>query len=306
MSVIKTASLVKHYKKVQVLKGVSIAVEEGEIYGLLGRNGAGKTTLVKILLGLVHPTSGEAELLGTRVGDPSARREVGFLPEDHRLPEYHTAESALEFYGGLSGMSGRERRAKIPGLIEFVGLKDAAKRKVRTYSKGMKQRLGLAQAMLHNPRVMFLDEPTDGVDPVGRKEVRDLLVKLKSEKKTIFLNSHLLSEVELVCDRVAIIELGELRREGTVKDMTRVENVYALSFGAPIDPLLPELEQRTKGLRKVEGGIEITVDDVSKLNAILDFLRSKGMNITGMTEKKHTLEQVFLETLDKPADGTVA
>jgi ABC-2 type transport system ATP-binding protein len=306
MSVIKTVSLVKHYKKVHALKGVSIAVEEGEIYGLLGRNGAGKTTLVKILLGLVHPTSGDAQLLGTTVGEPSARREVGFLPEDHRLPEYHTAESALEFYGGLSGMSGRERREKIPGLIEFVGLKDAARRKVRTYSKGMKQRLGLAQAMLHNPRVLFLDEPTDGVDPVGRKEVRDLLVRLKSEKKTIFLNSHLLSEVELVCDRVAIIELGELRREGTVKDLTRVENVYALSFGAPIDALIPEIEQRVKGLRKVEGGIEITVEDVTKLNAVLDFLRSKNMNITGMTEKKHTLEQVFLGVVEKPDPGKVA
>jgi ABC-2 type transport system ATP-binding protein len=307
MPVIETSKLVKHYKNVEALKGVTIAVEKGEIYGLLGRNGAGTTTLVKILLGLVHPTAGEAKLLGTRVGDPKARRDVGFLPEDHRLPEYHTAETALDFYGGLSGMGGRERRAKIPELIDIVGLKDAARRKVRTYSKGMKQRLGLAQAMLHNPSVLFLDEPTDGVDPVGRKEVRDMLVKFKAEGKTIFLNSHLLSEVELVCDRVAIIELGELRREGTVKDLTRVENVYTLSFAAPIDPLIPELEKRVKSLRKVEGGIEISVDDVTKLNAILDYLRSTGMNITGMSEKKHTLEQVFLTTLDKPEqDGKVA
>src|SRR5262245_57634576 len=147
MPVIETAGLVKHYKKVQALKGVTIAVEQGEIYGLLGRNGAGKTTLVKILLGLVHPTGGVAKLLGTEVGNPSARRDVGFLPEDHRLPDYHTAESALDFYGGLSGLDRRTRREKIPGLVDFVGLKDAARRKVRTYSKGMKQRLGLAQAM---------------------------------------------------------------------------------------------------------------------------------------------------------------
>src|SRR5262245_52750697 len=152
MPVIETSQLVKHYKNVQALKGISLAVEQGEIYGLLGRNGAGKTTLVKILLGLVHPTSGGAQLLGTQVGDPAARREIGFLPEDHRLPDYHTAETALDFYGGLSGLDGRTRREKIPGLIETVGLKDAARRKVRTYSKGMKQRLGLAQAMLHDPR----------------------------------------------------------------------------------------------------------------------------------------------------------
>ncbi|HZN61771.1 MAG TPA: ABC transporter ATP-binding protein, partial [Planctomycetota bacterium] len=289
------------------LKGVSLSVEKGEIYGLLGRNGAGKTTLVKILLGLVHPTDGEAKLLGTRVGDPAARRDVGFLPEDHRLPDYHSAESALDFYGGLSGLDGTTRRARIPELIELVGLKDAGRRKVRTYSKGMKQRLGLAQAMIHDPRVLFLDEPTDGVDPVGRKEVRDMLVRCKSEGKTIFLNSHLLSEVELVCDRVAIIELGEVRREGTVKDLTRVENVYALSFAAPIDPLIPELEKRVKSLRRTEGGIEISVDDVTKLNAVLDFLRSSGMNITGMTEKKYTLEQVFLDVVDRPdAGGKVA
>jgi ABC-2 type transport system ATP-binding protein len=300
MPVIEINGLVKHYKNVHALKGISLAVEEGEIYGLLGRNGAGKTTLVKILLGLVHPTGGEAKLLGTRVGDPKARRDVGFLPEDHRLPDYHNAESALDFYGGLSGLRRRERRAKIPGLIELVGLKDAARRKVRTYSKGMKQRLGLAQALLHNPRLLFLDEPTDGVDPVGRKEVRDLLARLKGEGKTIFLNSHLLSEVELVCDRVAIIELGTLRREGKVRDMTRVENVYEMAFDSKIDPLIPAIQERTKGVRRIGSGIEVTVEDVAELNALIDFLRAQGMNLTGLTEKKHTLEQVFLETLDRP------
>jgi len=308
MPVIETNGLVKHYKNVQALKGISLAVEEGEIYGLLGRNGAGKTTLVKILLGLVRPTAGEAKLLGTRVGDPAARRDIGFLPEDHRLPEYHTAETALDFYGGLSGMSGRDRRAKIPGLIEMVGLKDAARRKVRTYSKGMKQRLGLAQAMLHEPRVLFLDEPTDGVDPVGRKDVRDLLMVLKGKGKTIFLNSHLLSEVELICDRVAIIELGLLRRVGSVAELTAARDMYELQIDRPIDPIIEELGKFVRGLRRIKGGLEVEVDGQDRLNALIDFIRSKGYGLSGVTPKRVTLEEIFLQTVghDAPAEGQAA
>lgn len=301
MPVIETAKLVKHYKNVHALKGVNISVEAGEIYGLLGRNGAGKTTLVKILLGIVHATDGSAKLLGKPVGDPASRARVGFLPEDHRLPDYHTAETALDFYGGLSGVPRRERQTLIPAMIERVGLKDAARRKVRTYSKGMKQRLCLGQAMLHNPDVLFLDEPTDGVDPVGRKEIRDLLATLKSQGKTIFLNSHLLSEVELVCDRVGIIELGALRREGNVREMTRVENVFAISVDKAIDPLLPAIQERVKGVRRVGSGVEVTVADSASLNALVDFIRGQGFNLTSMVEKKQTLEEVFLETLETPA-----
>ena len=300
MPVIETSALVKRYKNVQALKGVDLAVEKGEIYGLLGRNGAGKTTLVKILLGIVRPTEGGAKLLGRPVGDPGSRAHVGFLPEDHRLPEYHTAETALDFYGGLNGLSRRERRAKIPPMIESVGLRDAARRRVRTYSKGMKQRLGLAQAMLHDPKVLFLDEPTDGVDPVGRKEVRDVLTQLKAQGKTIFLNSHLLSEVELVCDRVGIIELGLLRREGGVRDLTRIENVYEMTFEGPVEGLLPGLRERAKGVRIIDGRVEVTVDDVPNLNALIDYVRAQGVSLTGLVGKKQTLEQIFLETLGPP------
>ena len=170
--VVSVNNLQKHYGKVHALDGVSLQVEPGTLFGLLGQNGAGKTTLIKILLGLVAPTAGSANLLGEPVGRPLNRLEVGYLPEDHRLPEYHTGPSLLEFYSALQGLTRPERKARIPYLLEILGLKGREKLRIRGYSKGMKQRLGLAQALLHRPKVLFLDEPTDGVDPVGRKNPR--------------------------------------------------------------------------------------------------------------------------------------
>ncbi|MDP6959745.1 MAG: ABC transporter ATP-binding protein [Planctomycetota bacterium] len=175
MSVVEIKDLVKHYGKVHALQGVSLSVEKGEIYGLLGRNGAGKTTMIKILLSIVRPTSGEAHLLDFPAGSSELRKRVGYLPEDHRFPDYHTSYSLLDFYGTLYGMPSSERKKKTLEVLEIVDLVEDGHRKIRTYSKGMKQRVGLAQAMLHDPDVYFLDEPTDGVDPIGRKKIREVL-----------------------------------------------------------------------------------------------------------------------------------
>ena len=210
MPVIHIDRLVKEYGPVKALKGVSLAVERGEIYGLLGQNGAGKTTMIKILLGITRLTDGSARLLGEPAGTVAVRRRVGYLPEDHRFPDYHTGYSLMELYGTLLEMSRGERRRRIPEMLETVGLKGRMHSKIRTYSKGMKQRLGIAQALMHQPEVIFLDEPTDGVDPVGRREIRVLMQRLKDEGTTIFLNSHLLGEVELICDRVGILDRGRL------------------------------------------------------------------------------------------------
>src|SRR5947207_8831457 len=206
--VIETRKLVKQYKKIQALGGVSLQVEKGEIFGLLGQNGAGKTTMVKILLGITNPTFGEAFMLDAPVGTPQVRKRVGYLPEDHHFPDYHTAASLLDFYGSLLGMPRADRRRRTPEMLELVGLKGRMHYKIRTYSKGMKQRVGIAQSMFHDPEVIFLDEPTDGVDPVGRREIRAIMQQLKQQGKTIFLNSHLLGEVELICDRVSILQRG--------------------------------------------------------------------------------------------------
>src|SRR3954469_17987383 len=208
VAAIETRDLRKRYRGVEALKGVSIRVEPGEVYGLLGQNGAGKTTLVKILLGIVTPTGGGADLLGRPAGDAAARNRTGDLPEDHRFPEYHTGWSLLDFYGSLHGVPRADCRKRIAAALERVGLGERMHSKIRTYSKGMKQRLGIAQALFHKPDLVFLDEPTDGVDPLGRREIRAILTELKDAGVTVFVNSHLLSEVELVCDRVAILRTG--------------------------------------------------------------------------------------------------
>ncbi|MFP6769847.1 MAG: ABC transporter ATP-binding protein, partial [Planctomycetaceae bacterium] len=197
-------------RRIEALRDVSLEVGRGEIFGLLGPNGAGKTTLIKVLLGIVRKTAGEATLLGHPAGQRAGRKQVGYLPEGHRIPRHLTGNSALEFYGSLSGLAVSETRQRRQQLLETVGLSDWGRTSVTKYSKGMLQRLGLAQAMLHEPNLLILDEPTDGVDPVGRSEIRDVLNLLKSQGKTIFLNSHLLQEVELVCDRVAVLHKGEV------------------------------------------------------------------------------------------------
>lgn len=297
MPVVHIQNLAKNYGPVQALKGVSLSVESGEIFGLLGRNGAGKTTMVKILLGIVKATSGEASLLGHPAGTAAARQKVGFLPEDHRFPDYHTARSALDFYGTLYEMGRDDRLRRIAEVLDLVQLKDAADRKVRTYSKGMKQRLGLAQAMLHSPEVYFLDEPTDGVDPVGRREIRDVLVKLKEQGKTIFVNSHILSEVELITNRVAILELGSLVKTGTVAELTQTKNMWELKFEGDAKGVLPEIAKIAKAARQIPGGIEVMLHDGHPIDPVVDVLRKNGLSIRGMMEKRTSLEDIFIETV---------
>jgi ABC-2 type transport system ATP-binding protein len=298
MPVIRTDTLVKEYGPVKALRGVSLAVRRGEIYGLLGRNGAGKTTLVKILLGIVRPTNGAAELLDRPTGTVAVRYRIGYLAEDHRFPDYHTGRSLLDFYGQLLGMPRRRRRQRIPQMLELAGIAHRAKSKIRTYSKGMRQRLGIAQALLHDPEVLFLDEPTDGVDPVGRSQIRSLLQQLKDDGKTIFLNSHLLSEVELITDRVGILEQGELVREGTVDELTRQRGQYLL--GLAEGQQFPQSEMERLGYkvtRAPDGLWQIAVTDSQNIDAVVDLLRARGLSLRHLVEKRVRLEDIFLETV---------
>jgi len=304
---IETRDLSKTYRdgwfgrrRVPALNGVSLGVMRGEIFGLLGPNGAGKTTLIKVLLGLVHKTAGEAELLGRPAGDIEARRHIGYLPEQHRIPHHLTGNTALEYYGRLSNMSMSDVRRRRPELLELVGLRRWGKTLVRKYSKGMMQRLGLAQAMLHDPELLILDEPTDGVDPVGRAEIRDILGRLKSQGKTIFLNSHLLQEIELVCDRVAILGQGKVRRMDSVEAIRRLTSPEAV-FTLRADDV--SVRRLLNGRKIIDSQsvdpehIRVSVDatDQADLDACIDVLRQGGISIAAVGRRQLTLEQAFLE-----------
>ena len=294
-------------RRVEALKDVSFNVERGSIFGLLGPNGAGKTTLIKILLGLVSKTGGEAQLLGLSAGNRRGRQQVGYLPEHHRIPRHLTGNTALTYYGGLSGLSASTVRRMRPQLLARVGLAEWGTMPVRKYSKGMQQRLGLAQAMLHDPQVLILDEPTDGVDPVGRREIRDVLGELKSEGKTIFLNSHLLQEIELVCDQVAILVEGRLQRLGTIEELTTRQQTdvsftvagdantirQALASQTILD-MTPQAENRFV--------VHIAAEHQAHVNTCVDLLRSDAIDILALTQSKDSLEDAFLNIVGNTSE----
>ena len=229
----------KTYKRrVQALRGIHMQVGRGEIFGLLGPNGAGKTTLVKIIMTVIHPTRAEGTVLGRPIGHKPTLAKVGYLPENHGFPPYFTAQQALEYYAAMAKVDRPTRRRRAAELLKMVGMSGWAKTRISMYSKGMQQRVCLAQALINDPQLIVLDEPTDGLDPVGRREVREVLRRLRDEGKTIFLNSHLLSEVEQVCSRVAILVEGQVVRQGTLEDLTSRGRYYEIELhGAPTDGL---------------------------------------------------------------------
>jgi ABC-2 type transport system ATP-binding protein len=303
VAVIETHQLIKNYRRIRALKGVSLSVEKGEIYGLLGQNGAGKTTLIKILLGITRGWQGEARLLDHPAGTSSVRKRVGYLPEDHRFPDYHTGASLLHFYGELLGVPRVERQRRIPEVLEMVGIKGRMHYKIRTYSKGMKQRLGIAQAIFHNPEVIFLDEPTDGVDPLGRREIREIMQRLKDKGTTLFLNSHLLSEVEMICDRVAILQRGEVIREGLIQDLTRQQGYFLVGLAKGQALPLEDLAQAGFHARPYGERWEVVLNDGQSIDAVVDFLRARGLSVRHLVEKKQSLEELFLETVEAAEPG---
>lgn len=306
MPVIETKNLSKVYsakfskQTVNALNDFTFNVEQGEIFGLLGPNGAGKTTLIKILLAITFPTNGSAKLFGTDVKNYKAKTKVGYLPENHKFPSYLTGEQVLGYYGQLSGMKeGSAMTKRIDEMLAMMNLKEWRNTKIKKYSKGMMQKLGLAQAMLSEPDLIFLDEPTDGVDPIGRKEIRDILSAIKAKGKTIFLNSHLLSEVEMICDRVAILNKGDLIKEGNVEDLTRAENIFAIHT---IDPLNTEVKQK---ILAVDGNAGMGENEINteagtdKLNGIIDVLRKNKIKIQSINQKTSTLEELFINVIKK-------
>jgi ABC-2 type transport system ATP-binding protein len=276
--------------------GVSLRVERGTAFGLLGPNGAGKTTFVKMLLGVIRPTAGGARLFGYDARIPSSRRPAGYLPENHRFPTYLTGAGMLDFYAALSGMETRARRKRIPELLALVGIGKWANVRLKKYSKGMLQRLGLAQALMHSPSLLMLDEPSDGVDPIGRREIREILRSLEEKGVTIFINSHLLAEVELFCREVAILHQGRVALLGQVKELTAGKG-YRLSAAAVPDALADALRVRAAGFANKDGLFEFQFTSREEVNEAVDLLRAERCPIEEVTRTSSTLEDVFMRTI---------
>jgi ABC-2 type transport system ATP-binding protein len=276
------------------LRPLHLVVEEGEIFGFLGPNGAGKTTTLKLLMGLVFPSSGSARILGKDWADPAIKAQIGFLPEQPYFYDYLTARELLEYYAQLSGVPERERGARVQAMLGRVGLPDVGGVQLRKFSKGMLQRVGIAQAILHDPKVVFLDEPMSGLDPMGRREVRDLMEQLKREGKTVFFSTHILSDAEAICDRVAIIHLGELRGVGAVADLTssvhgKVEIVWQ---GMRVPPWF-----KTVGDCHVTGDtVRASVPEENQDTAI-ETLRREGLRLISVIPVRASLEDYFVQKL---------
>src|SRR5437899_249333 len=281
----------------RAVQDVSLRVERGTTFGLLGPNGAGKTTFVKMLLSCTHPTSGRARVFGLDSRLPAARRPIGYLPENHRFPTYMTGRGMLDFYGALSGMDGATRKKRIVELLALVGLEQWGDIRIGKFSKGMLQRVGLAQALMHSPSLLILDEPGDGVDPVGRRQIRDILNGLEEKGVTIFLNSHLLAEVELFCRDVAIIHKGKLALEGKVKELTAGSGYRVEAEKAP-ERLVEQLRLDATAFASQNGHVEFHFSSREGANRAVDLLRAEKCEIEAMARTRSTLEEVFIRTID--------
>jgi ABC-2 type transport system ATP-binding protein len=285
----------------RALRPLHLIVARGEVFGFLGPNGAGKSTTLKLLMGLVFPTSGSAKILGMDLDDPRMKAQIGFLPEQPYFYDYLTGSELLHYYAQLSGVAAKERSHKVTAMLQRVGLADAANLQLRKFSKGMLQRVGIAQAILHEPQVVFLDEPMSGLDPMGRREVRDLMAQLKHEGKTVFFSTHILSDAEALCDRVAVIHQGELRGVGAVSQLTssvkgKVEMVW---HGKAVPVAF-----KTLGAECV-----VTSDTVRAIlpeqqqDAAIEALQRERLHLISLTPVRTSLEEYYLQKL-RPAESS--
>jgi ABC-2 type transport system ATP-binding protein len=294
---IETEALRKVFGDHAAVKGLTLQVSQGEVFGFLGPNGAGKTTSMKMLLGLVTPTSGRAALLGAPIGGRPTLARVGFLPEHFRFQEWLTAEEFLQLHGELLGMEKQTLKQRQNQLLERVGLAGFRNKLLRTFSKGMLQRVGLAQALLNHPALVFLDEPTSGLDPVGRRLVRDVIHELRAEGTCVFLNSHLLSEIEVTCDRVAFIRHGEVVRILDIASMEENQSVVTIRANGWNSEVLSGMERWGRDLHAEDGQVTLTVQNETHIPEINRFLVEQGVNVFAITPVRRSLEEIFIETV---------
>ncbi|MEM7755025.1 MAG: ABC transporter ATP-binding protein [Planctomycetota bacterium] len=325
--VVETRGLVKHYgKKVKALRGVNLNIGRGEVFGLLGPNGAGKSTLVKILMTVIGRTNGSGTMLGHPIGDKSALSRVGYLPEHHRFPGYLKGAQVIDFFGAMAGVPRKQRRIKTGELLEIVNMTEWAKTPVRKYSKGMRQRIGLAQALVNDPDFVVLDEPTDGVDPVGRREIRDVVKRMGESGKAVLVNSHLLGELEMVCDRVAILVKGVVATQGTLDELAVGQARYEIEVAgegegesensevtAPGAGRLAEMiavgngEDRALGSgEKVDvagSTVRVYTEEATVVAPVLAKALDMGLLVRSMKPVRPTLEDLFMQAVTDPETG---
>ena len=293
---IETAALRREFGRNVAVAGLSLAVPRGEVFGFLGPNGAGKTTSLKLLLGLVAPTSGAGTVLGAPLGNTEVRKRVGFLPEHFRFHDCLNARELLHFHGRLLGLPARGLDAHIESLLLRVGLEDAAHRPLRTYSKGMTQRAGLAQAIMGSPELVFLDEPTSGLDPLGRLLVRDVIEELRANGASVFLNSHLLGEVEATCDRVAFVKSGLVVHELELDNATGTLDVE-LRVGQADDALLEGLTAFGTGVKRDDTLVRMHANSESVLPELARWVVGRGVALYELRCRRKTLEEWFVEVM---------
>ncbi|MGB9586727.1 MAG: ABC transporter ATP-binding protein [Armatimonadota bacterium] len=299
---IRTEGLTKTYKllmqkePVSAVSNLSLEVEEGEIFGFLGPNGAGKTTTIKMLLGLTYPTEGKAWVLGRPAGDIDVKREISYLPESPYFYDYMTGSEVVDFYARLFGMSTKARNTKVEELLKLVGLHHDGNKPLNQYSKGMLQRIGIAQALVNDPKLLFFDEPTSGLDPIAHSEIRDLILKLRDEGRTVFLSSHQLSDVEMVCDRIAILNRGRLLKIGKLDDLLHGSTIEIRAQGIGNDTI-EKLKALSQSVRSEDGAILISVGESEGVNHAIDLIRAAKGQVLSVMPKKRTLEDLFMEII---------
>lgn len=302
--VIETWELTKQYNGQAGCKNITLQVPRGSVFGFLGQNGAGKSTFVRTMLGLLHPTNGKAVMLGQPIGSVESRKKVGYLPELFRYPDWLTGQQLLEHHAEVCGLTHRESKSVIKNVVELVGMAGRERERIRGYSKGMQQRIGIACALLSDPELIFLDEPTSALDPIGRKEVRELIARLRDQGKTVFLNSHLLSEMESVCNYVGIIHRSELVVQGDWRKLSTVQPQIELTVdkdSAGFSNELPSFVTESRLLRQEENRDTwlMTLDQDNRVPALLQQLIASGAGVHEVVRKQHSLEEVFLYWVQK-------
>ncbi len=295
---IETAHLRKQFEQKVAVEDLTLAVPRGEIFGFLGPNGAGKTTAVKMLMGLVRSTSGVARLLGLPPHDLRVKERIGYLPELFRFHEWLTAEQFLDFHGRLYGMPEEKRRRRIPEVLELVGLKTEGKYRLGTFSKGMQQRAGLGQAILNDPDVVLLDEPTSALDPIGRRDVRDLMRFLKDQGRTVFLNSHLLSEIEMVCDQVAIIDHGKVIATGGLQELLGTGLEVEVEAEGVTPAALAELRSISPSVATENGRVLLRLGEREEIPRVAEAIHRHGGKLYSLNRRRGSLEDLFIRVVE--------